>query len=89
MEQRRNGQSRRREAGVEFREVRRSNDLAYLSFVQAALRAEGVEPLMLDGHQSVIDGSIGAVQRRLMVAADQLEQALALLEELEVGLGLR
>lgn len=44
---------------------------------------------MLDGHQSVIDGSIGAVQRRLMVAADQLEQALALLEELEVGLGLR
>jgi len=74
---------------MEYREIRRSNDLAYLSFVQAALRAEGMEPVLLDAHQSVIDGSIGAVQRRLMVAAEQWEQALALLGELEAGLGLR
>ncbi|MBY0448275.1 MAG: DUF2007 domain-containing protein [Hyphomonadaceae bacterium] len=74
---------------MEYREIRRSNDLAYLSFVQAALCAEGMEPVLLDAHQSVIDGSIGAVQRRLMVAAEQWEQALALLGELEAGLGLR
>lgn len=73
---------------MEYREIRRSNDLHYLSFVQAALRAEGMEPVMLDSHQSVIDGSIGAVQRRLMVAAEEWAQAQALLQELEAGIGL-
>lgn len=68
-------------------ELRRTNDLAYLSFALAALRAEGIEPVVLDENQSAIEGSIGAIPRRLMVAAGESERALALLAVLDEACG--
>ena len=67
-----------------MKELFRSNDAVYLSFAQAVLKGEGIETLLFDGHMSVMDGSIGALPRRLMVVNDgQFERARRILAEAE------
>jgi len=51
-----------------MREVVKSNDPVRLSFLAVLLRDAGIETVLLDHHASVMDGSIGAIPRRLMVA---------------------
>ena len=50
-----------------MRELLRTNDLVRLSFLEAVLRDSGIELLVLDQHTSLVEGSIGAIPRRLMV----------------------
>ncbi len=64
-----------------MKELFRSNDPVKLSWLQALLADSGIDCLLLDSHSSVIEGSIGAIQRRLMVADDDLESAVQLLSE--------
>ena len=64
-----------------MRELLRTNDLVRLSYLQALLTSEGIEPLGMDGGMSVLEGSAGAIPRRLMVANDDFDAAKALLEE--------
>jgi hypothetical protein len=52
-----------------------------LSFTQALLRDAGVESVLLDGHVSAMEGSIGAIPRRLVVDDDDERQALRILRE--------
>jgi hypothetical protein len=61
-------------------ELVRSNDMVFLSWAQAMLAAEGIEAVLLDGHTSVIEGSIGAIPRRLAVLESDLSRARELLE---------
>ena len=61
-------------------ELLRSNDLVYLSWASATLEAAGIPVLLLDQHTSAIEGSIGAIPRRLMVASDDLSRARWVLE---------
>lgn len=56
-------------------ELLRSNDPVYLSFVRHVLAEEGIHHLVLDEHMSVLEGSIGILPRRILVAADDLEAA--------------
>jgi hypothetical protein len=64
-----------------MRELLRSNDLVHLSWAQAILAAEGIRCVLLDDHVSGVEGSIGAIPRRLMVEERQLEQARQLLRQ--------
>lgn len=57
----------------------RSNDPVELSFAQSVLADAGIETILLDQHTSVLEGSIGAITRRLCVADDDLEAARAAL----------
>ena len=66
-----------------MKELLRTNNLVYLSFAQAVLKDAGIETLLFDAHMSVMDGSIGALPRRLMVADDQLSKAQKILAEAE------
>jgi hypothetical protein len=59
----------------------RTNDPVRITFLRALLRDAGIEALVLDEHASSMDGSIGAVPRRLMVADDDLAAARAVLAE--------
>lgn len=52
-----------------MRVVLLTNDLVQLSSAEAALRAEGLQSLTLDAATSAAEGSIGAIPRRLVVAA--------------------
>ena len=62
-----------------MKELLRSNDLVYLSFVTHLLGEAGVDYLLLDTYTSAVEGSIGAIPRRLMVAEDDLARAKAAL----------
>lgn len=64
-----------------MKELIRTNDWVRLSWIEAVLTAAGIEPLVLDTHASIVEGSIGAIQRRVMVDDDDLERARALLIE--------
>jgi hypothetical protein len=63
-----------------MRELLRSNDLVHLSWARAMLAAEGIDSVLLDDHVSGVEGSIGAIPRRLMVAEEAFERAQQVLE---------
>jgi hypothetical protein len=67
-------------------ELLRSNDLVFLSWATAILEAEGIDVLLLDHHTSAIEGSIGAIPRRLMVPSDDLSRARWILEHAQRAL---
>ena len=67
--------------GRSMKEVTRSNDLVFLSWARTFLADSGISTLVLDGHTSMIEGSIGAIQRRLMVADQDYQRAISLLRE--------
>ncbi len=48
-------------------EVLRTNDLVLLSYAGHVLQEAGIEHMIFDGHTSAMEGSIGALPRRLMV----------------------
>jgi hypothetical protein len=64
-----------------MKELTRSNDLVFLSWVRTYLADSGIATMVLDNHTSIIEGSIGAIQRRVMVADRDHEQAVLLLRE--------
>ena len=63
-----------------MRELLRSNDLVHLSWARAMLAAEGIDSVLLDDYVSGVEGSIGAIPRRLMVADEVFERAEQVLE---------
>jgi hypothetical protein len=56
-------------------ELLRSNDLVYLSFVRHVLEEEGIDFVQLDDHMSALEGSLGVLPRRIMVASELLGRA--------------
>ena len=51
-------------------ELLKTNDPTVLSFAQALLRAEDIDCFVLDVHMSALEGSIGILPRRMMVARE-------------------
>ena len=62
-----------------MKELLRTNDPVRLSWVEALLRDSGIDSLVLDHHASLVEGNIGAIPRRLMVAEGDYRHACALL----------
>jgi hypothetical protein len=62
-----------------------TNDPVRLSFLASLLRDAGIEPILLDGHTSAMEGSIGALPRRLVVAHEHAEKARRILREAGEG----
>ena len=58
-----------------------SNDPVRLSFLTVLLADAGIAAVVLDAHTSAIEGSIGAIPRRLMVAAEDEPRARRALAE--------
>jgi hypothetical protein len=56
-------------------ELLRSNDPVWLSYVRHVLAEEGIEYLQLDDHMSALEGSVGAIPRRIMVLEEDLPRA--------------
>jgi hypothetical protein len=68
-----------------LRELVRTNDPVLISAIEALLNGAAIPHVVLDQNMSVLDGSIGALPRRLMVAEGHADAARRLL--LEAGLG--
>jgi hypothetical protein len=63
----------------------RSNDPVLMSFAVSVLRDAGIEHTLADANISVIDGSIGAVQSRILVAEHRYDEAVRLLSDAGVA----
>ena len=63
-----------------MRELVRTNDLVKLSWLQALLADAGIEAVVLDAYTSVMEGSIGAIPRRLTVIEADFARARRVLE---------
>lgn len=70
-------------------EIMRTNNLVLISFVEALLREAGVGYLVADAHMSALDGSIGALPRRILVDSDRIDEARRLLADADLGAELR
>ena len=71
-------------------ELVRTNDAIFLSWLTARLAGQDIDAVVLDTHTSVMEGSISAIPRRVMVAAQDLWRAkkiLAEAEEIQAGDG--
>ena len=71
-----------------MKELFRSNDMVLISYLEHRLREEGIEPLTLDSHMSVLEGSLGVLPRRMMVSAEDLTRAQVILDEVRQTHGL-
>ena len=67
------------------RELIRTTDRVLLSFVEALLRDAGIEPVMVDTNMSVLEGSIGILPQRLLVAENSYNAACRVLKEADLG----
>ena len=62
-------------------ELIRSNDIVLMGFARSLLEGAEIPVLVADQHMSLMEGSIGAFARRLLVPDDHGPQARRLLTE--------
>ena len=68
-----------------MKELLRSNDAVLISYVSALLEEEGIDFMVADTNMSVLEGSIGALPRRVLVASDTAKRARSLLTGAGIG----
>ena len=64
-----------------MRAILKTNDPILLNFAEALLTDAGIESVVFDSHMSIMDGSMGFMPRRLMVADEDFAQAARVLKE--------
>lgn len=70
-------------------ELLRINDPVLLSFVEALLADAGITHLVADRNMSILEGSLGVLPRRVLVAEADAETARQLLRDAGIGNELR
>jgi hypothetical protein len=68
-----------------MKELLRSNDPVLLSYVSALLEEGDIGFIVADTNMSVLEGSIGALPRRVLVESARLGQARNILTEAGIG----
>jgi hypothetical protein len=74
-----------REVLQAMKQLLRSNDPVLLSFVSALLEGAGIDFIVADLNMSVLEGSIGALPRRVLVDSERLRQARNILSDAGIG----
>jgi hypothetical protein len=72
-----------------LREIVRTNNAVLISAVEALLKGADIPHVVLDQHMSVLEGSLGVLPRRVLVADDYAAEARTLLTEAGLGHELR
>ena len=70
-----------------MKEILRTNDVVFLSFLEFRLGEAGIEPFIMDTNASIVEGSIGILPRRLMVIDEDYEAAMAIAKEASLQQG--
>jgi hypothetical protein len=68
-------------------ELLRTNDPVLLSYLPVLLGDAGVETIVLDTYTSIMEGSIGAIPRRVMVADEDAARARQVLDDAGIDYG--
>jgi hypothetical protein len=72
-----------------MRELVRTNDMVLVSAIVALLDGAGIHHMVLDQNMSVLEGSLGVLPRRILVAEDQERTARQLMEDAGLAKELR
>jgi hypothetical protein len=72
-----------------LRELVRTKDAVLVSAIEALLPGAPIEHLILDQNMSVLEGSLGVLPRRVMVAEDDVAAARRVLTDAGLGHELR
>ena len=72
-----------------MRELLRTNDIVMVSAVGALLDGANIKHLLLDANMSILEGSAGAIPRRILVHENDDDAARRLLTEAGMGHELR
>lgn len=70
-------------------ELLRTNDPALISVVEALLAGAGIPYQVADRNMSTLEGSIGVIQVRVLVADDLVDVARQVLVDADLGQWLR
>ena len=62
-------------------ELVRTNDLVLISLIETLLNEAGVAFFVADQHMSAVEGSLGFLPRRIMIASNEQERARRLLSD--------
>lgn len=68
-----------------MRVIVRANDPVLISFVESLFREAEIATHIADAHMSIMEGSIGALPRRILVREADWSRAAQLLEEADLG----
>ena len=66
-----------------MKEVLRTNDMVFLSYAEMVLRDADMHPVVFDNHSSVLEGSVAAIQRRLMVLDEEESEAQNMIQAIK------
>jgi len=72
-----------------MKEIVRTNDPVLVSAIGALLDGANIRHLVLDQNMSVLEGSLGILPRRVLVADEHVDRARRLLNEAGMGKELR
>jgi hypothetical protein len=72
-----------------LREILRTNDIVLVSAVVALLDGAGIRHLVLDQNMSVLEGSLGVLPKRILVAEGQELTARQIMEDAGLAKELR
>ena len=70
-----------------MKELLRSTDPTIIAFASALLEGEDIDCFQMDVNMSILEGGIGVFPRRLMVHADDYDDALQVMIDNEIDLG--
>lgn len=65
-------------------ELIRSNDIVLLSFIQSLLKEARIDYILSDVHMSIMEGSLGILPQRILVAEEDLYVAKNLLKDADI-----
>ena len=71
-----------------MKELLRSNDLVYLSWIRSIFKEAGIQIFVMDEHMSVLEGSANAIPRRVMVSEQDHVQAMKVMKNAKSRLDL-
>ena len=66
-------------------ELVRTNDAVIISFVESLMRDAGIACFVADQNMSILEGSIGLLQKRIMVNTDQTDAARRILTNADIA----
>ncbi len=70
-----------------MKELLRSNDPTVIAYASALLKGEDIQSFQVDVHMSVLEGSIGILPRRLLVAGKDHFRSEAILRDNGIDVG--
>lgn len=68
-----------------MKEILRTNYPALINYVENLMSQADIKYLLADQHASIMDGSIGALPRRILVPDDDFDQALRIMREADLA----